>query len=213
MSTQTKARPPHEGATRKGFAAAAPPPSKQRPRAYRFTREQYERMIEAGVLTPEDRCELLEGHIVDKMPQSSRHSNAIRRISRALQPLYPPERHLLNVQLPLAPPDADSEPEPDISVVEGALGEYEDAHPSTALLVVEVSDSSLLRRDGTRKERIYARAGVPAYWIINLEDASLEAYRDPSGDGYDRRETVRPPATLRPPQAETEVAVADLLPR
>ena len=91
MSTQTKARPPHEGATRKGFAAAAPPPSKQRPRAYRFTREQYERMIEAGVLTPEDRCELLEGHIVDKMPQSSRHTNAIRRISRALQPLYPPE--------------------------------------------------------------------------------------------------------------------------
>ena len=210
MSTQTKARPPHEGATRKGFAAAAPPPSKRRPRAYRFTREQYERMIEAGVLTPEDRCELLEGYIVDKMPQSSRHFTVISLVEEALRAAYATGEYTVRVQGPLAAED--SEPEPDVAVVAGTPRDYTDAHPSTALLVVEVSDSSL-RRDRTRKERIYARAGVPAYWIINLEDASLEAYRDPSGDGYDRRETVRPPATLRPPQAETEVAVADLLPR
>ena len=209
MSTQTKARPPHEGATRKGFAAAAPPPSKRRPRAYRFTREQYERMIEAGVLTPEDRCELLEGYIVDKMPQSSRHFTVISLVE-ALRAAYATGEYTVRVQGPLAAED--SEPEPDVAVVAGTPRDYTDAHPSTALLVVEVGDSAL-RRDRTRKERIYARAGVPAYWIIHLEDASLEAYRDPSGNGYDRRETVRSPATLRPPQAETEVAVADLLPR
>ncbi|PSQ81221.1 MAG: hypothetical protein BRD46_02655 [Bacteroidetes bacterium QS_8_68_15] len=210
MPSQTKAPPPAKKKQQQPIAEQ-PPLADSRARTHRFTREQYEQMIEAGVLTPEDRCELLGGQIVDKMPQSSRHFTIISLVDEALCAAYPENEYTVRVQGPLAVHD-DSEPEPDVAVVQGRPRDYVDAHPTTALLVVEVSDTSL-RRDRTRKERIYARTGIAAYWVVNLDDESLEVYRDPNGDGYDRRETLRPPdATLRPPQADADVAVADLLP-
>jgi len=176
----------------------------------RFTREEYEHMIEAGVLGPDDRCELLEGEIVDKMPQSSRHFTIISLTENALRAAYREAHYALRVQGPMALGD-ESAPEPDVAVVRGTPRDYVDAHPTTALLVVEVSDTSFAD-DRTRKKRVYARAGVTEYWIVNLAEAALEVYRAPNEGGYDRRETLRPPASVSPPQADAEIAVADLLP-
>ena len=83
------------------------------------------------------------------------------------------------------PPAVDdySEPEPDVAVVTGTIRDYRDAHPTLAVLVVEVSDESL-HHDRTVKRRLYARCGIPEYWILALPDARLEVYRDPVEGGY-----------------------------
>ena len=110
-----------------------------------------------------------------------------------------------------------SEPEPDIAVVRGRIEDYRDAHPTSPVLVVEVADSSLARDRG-RKGSLYARAGVPDYWIVNLTDGVLEIYRDPrrTAAGRWRYAAVRvgkPRATVSPLAApRARIRVADLLP-
>ncbi|MCY4509331.1 MAG: Uma2 family endonuclease, partial [Acidobacteria bacterium] len=117
----------------------------------------------------------------------------------------------VRTQMPLAA-SGDSEPEPDLAVVPGDALDYLDAHPSGALLVVEVSDDSL-HRDRTVKQRLYARCGIPEYWIVALPDARLEVYRRPAGDGYRDAVFLRAGETIAPLAAPTEaIPVADLLP-
>ena len=176
----------------------------------RWSREAYDRAIEAGVFGPEDHIELIAGQIVAMTPQGSRHAVACVLAGKALERAFGGACHV-RPQLPLAVGD-DSEPEPDLAVVEGNARDYLDAHPAAALLVVEVSDDSL-PRDRTVKQRLYARHGIPEYWIVALPDARLEVHRDPAGNGYrtvtrhGTGETVTPLA--RPAAA---VAVDDLLP-
>ena len=113
--------------------------------------------------------------------------------------------------MPLAA-SGDSEPEPDLAVVPGDALDYLDAHPSGALLVVEVSDDSL-HRDRTVKQRLYARCGIPEYRIVALPDARLEVYRRPAGDGYRDAGFLRAGETIAPLAAPAEaIPVADLLP-
>ena len=88
----------------------------------------------------------------------------------------------MRIQNPLAA-DEYSEPEPDVAVVTGTVRDYRFAHPTSAVLVVEISDESL-RHDRTVKQRLYARCGIPEYWVLALPEARLEVYRDPAGDGY-----------------------------
>ncbi|PSQ88199.1 MAG: hypothetical protein BRD45_07065 [Bacteroidetes bacterium QS_8_64_10] len=145
----------------------------------------------------------------DRAPlDPSLHARALTE--NALRAAYREAHYTLRVQGPMALGD-ESAPEPDVAVVRGTPRDYVDAHPTTALLVVEVSDTSFAD-DRTRKKRVYARAGVTEYWIVNLAEAALEVYRAPNEGGYDRRETLRPPASVSPPQADAEIAVADLLP-
>ena len=115
------------------------------------------------------------------------------------------------MQLPVAIDDY-SEPEPDVAVVTGEIRDYRDAHPTSPLLVVEVSDDSL-RHDRTVKQRLYARCGIPEYWILALPDARLEVYRDPAQDGY-RTVTIHGAGDTVAPLArpEARIAVDDLLP-
>jgi Uma2 family endonuclease len=185
-----------------------PPPSA--PTLRRWTRAEYDRMIEAGILGPSDHCELLEGEIVTQMPQGSRHSAIAGHLGDTLRAFYRTQECVIRVQMPLAL-GGRSEPEPDLAVVRGAHMDYLDEHPTTALLVVEVSDTSL-EYDRTRKRRVYARAGIPEYWIVNLAEERVEVHRAPSGEDYDDEETLRPPAPITPPETDDDVPVADLLP-
>ena len=113
-------------------------------------------------------------------------------------------------QLPLAL-DPDSEPEPDIAVVVGKPRDFPSGHPNTAILVVEISDATLTQ-DRTRKVRLYARHGIPEYWILNVVDDCLEVYRDPTGETYQTKLTLRRGDTITPPKGINVIEVADVLP-
>jgi Uma2 family endonuclease len=180
-----------------------------------WTRQEYDRLADAGILAPDERVELLEGEIVTMTPQHGPHAAAIGLTESALRTAFGPA-HWIRIQLPLIV-DPDSEPEPDVAVVAGSPRDYVNEHPRTALLVVEIADSTL-ERDRAYKSPIYARAGIPEYWIINLPERCLELYRNPvilpgqparyqSSRTLARTETVSP---LSKPDAS--VPVADLLP-
>lgn len=132
---------------------------------HRFSRAQYEHMVDTGVFGPEDRLELLEGEIIDMAPEKSRHATAIRLLEDALRKVFG-YGYDIRSQLPLSLNDL-SQPEPDIAVVTGSPRDYRDAHPAHAVLVVEVADTTLAY-DRTRKLATYARSGIPEYWILDL---------------------------------------------
>lgn len=168
-------------------------------------------MVEAGIVGPEDRLELVEGEILTLSPQNSPHFTGIQLVTEALREAFRPLAVVVRTQGPLALLE-DSEPEPDVAVVEGAPREFRDAHPRTALLVVEVADSSLAFDRGP-KMRLYARAGIPEYWVLNLIEGKLEVYRDPAGDGYRSAVTLQPGDSVRPSSAAgSEIPVSDLVP-
>ena len=179
---------------------------------YRWRREAFEKLAEVGLIDPDARLELIDGEILQKMsPQSSQHATAVLLVAEALRSAFSPSDYTIRVQLPLAL-DPYSEPEPDIAVVEGAPRRYREAHPSTAVLVVEVADASLAF-DRTRKATLYARAGIPDYWIVNLIDHVLEVYRQPRHDTYQERRILDPKDRIRPlAQPNAEILVAELLP-
>jgi Uma2 family endonuclease len=147
------------------------------PPVHRFTVAQYHRMIETAVLTKDDRVELLEGWIVAKMPHNPPHDGTISRVLRRFWGLAG-KGWVVRVQSSLTL--ADSEPEPDLAVVVGPEERYLEEHPGPrdTALVVEVADSTLAS-DRTVKGRLYARAHVPLYWIINLVDSQIEVYSGP----------------------------------
>jgi Uma2 family endonuclease len=154
---------------------------------HRWTRRQYEQMVEAGVLTEDDPVELLNGQIVRMSPQSSRHATVVTLCHEALVSITPPD-HFIRVQAPLALND-ESEPEPDLALVPGRPEAFWTQHPTTATLIVEVADTSLAK-DRETKRPVYARNGIPEYWIINLVDHCVEVYRTPHGDEYESKHTV-----------------------
>mgnify|MGYP001209443633 FL=1 len=179
---------------------------------YRWTREAFEKLAEVGLIDPDARLELIDGEILQKMsPQSSQHATAVLLVAEALRSIFTPPVYTIRVQLPLALGPY-SEPEPDVAVVEGAPRRYRDEHPSSAVLVVEVADASL-QFDRTRKAALYARAGIPEYWIVNLLDGVLEVHRQPEGDAYRERLVLPSQERVRPlARPEVEIAVAELLP-
>jgi Uma2 family endonuclease len=183
----------------------------------RFTREDYYRMAEAGILRPDERVELIEGEILTMAPQGPDHASMGDRV-RDLIAAALPAGFYVRSQRPLSLGQA-SDPEPDIAVVRGSWSDYLEAHPTTAELVVEVSRASLAF-DRAAKCSLYAAAGIPDYWIINLEQRLLEVYREPMldpvaflGFSYARMERLEPGAAISPLAApETILQVESLLP-
>lgn len=176
----------------------------------RFTRDEYDRMIAAGLFQPEERLELIDGQIVEMSPQGSRHSTAVRLTEKALAAAFG-DGFDIRVQMPLAL-DERSEPEPDVAVVPGSTRDYRDAHPSRALLVVEAADKTL-RFDRGRKLALYARCGIPEVWIVNLVDTTVEVHRDPDGARYRSRSVQASGASISPSASPgVRIAVVDLLP-
>jgi Uma2 family endonuclease len=145
-------------------------------RTRRWTRAEYDRLIALAAFQPDERLELLDGQLVVREPQGSRHAVAIELALRSLQRAFGPAWRV-RVQLPVAL-DADSEPEPDLSVVAGDPRGSSAAHPADPVLVVEVAETSL-SFDREHKSGLYARGGVEDYWIVNLVDQVLEVYRAP----------------------------------
>jgi Uma2 family endonuclease len=141
-----------------------------------YSVSDYFDLVRRGTLSEDDRVELLDGVIVAEPPMDPPHAAGIARVTRAVDRAVG-DRAALRAQMPfIASPF--SAPEPDVAVVPGAHDDYTDEHPSVALLVVEVSASSL-QPDRLSKSRIYAGAGVPDYWIVNLRDACVEIFRAP----------------------------------
>ena len=144
----------------------------------RWTRAEYDRLVELGVLDREP-VELIGGQLMVAEPQGSYHASRIGATGDALRGALP-DGWLVRVQMPVALDD-DSEPEPDVVVVPGTWADYDDGHPGNPALVVEVAESSLAF-DREQKGSLYARAGIADYWIVNLVDRVLEVYREPTPD-------------------------------
>lgn len=146
---------------------------------WRFTVEEYRRMSENGTLTGDDAVELLEGLVVPKMPKNPPHILACKLLRRYLEQLLGESWHIAT-QDPIATDD--SEPEPDLAVLLGKEEEYSDRLPTRedCPLVIEVADSTL-NRDRGIKRRIYARAGIPQYWIVSIPDRTVEVFTKPTG--------------------------------
>ena len=159
--------------------AIVPPAGSSQPAFRRFSVGEYQRMIETGILTDADKVELIEGYVELKMPRNPAHDGSIDLANGRLSSLLLPG-WFIRVQQAIEL--SDSQPEPDVSVVRGNRRSFVARHPSPADvgMLAEVSDSSL-DRDRIDKGRIYARARIPIYWIINLIDRQVEVYTDPSG--------------------------------
>lgn len=177
--------------------------------AHRWTRAQYERMIEAGVFDEDDRVELIDGEIVTMSPQGSRHAGTVSLVEGALRAVYAPSI-LIRIQMPLALGET-SEPEPDVAAVQGSPRDFMDAHPTTALLVVEVADTSAAF-DRTQKQALYAQHEIGEYWLIDLEAEHLEVYRRPAGRQYEEKTTLHRGDEAVPPRCDEAIAVSGLLP-
>jgi len=184
-------------------------------RQRRWSKAEYYRLGELGFF-PGERVELIEGRIMVQSPQNAPHWSATERVRARLEQAFG-AGFLVRMQGPIDLGQT-TEPEPDIAVVTGSLANYTQAHPTTVVLIVEVSDTTL-SYDRRRKGSLYARAGIADYWIVNLVDRRLEVYRAPVADAnrpyghrYSSRTDLTPPAAISPlalPQAV--IAVADLL--
>lgn len=143
---------------------------------FRITVDDYHEMIHTGILTTEDRVELLDGYLVNKMPQNNPHSSTTDRLDEDLKKLVP-SGWRVRMQLPITL--ANSEPEPDAAIVRGDRRTYDHRNPTNSDfgIVIEVADSSLTL-DRREKGRIYAEANIPIYWIININDSQIEVYTD-----------------------------------
>ena len=170
-------------------------------------RSEYDRMIEAGVFQ-DDHVELIRGVLVKISPQLAPHASTVQKLTQLLMARMQ-GRFGVRIQSPLALSD-DSEPEPDVAIV--PLGDYDTEHPRTALLVIEVADTSLRKDRG--KAAIYASAGISEYWIVHLGARTVEVYASPDGDRYAESRTLRPGDVLRPAAiADVAIEVAVILPK
>jgi Uma2 family endonuclease len=183
------------------------------PKPLRWTRDEYYRLAETGVLR-DRRVQLIEGEIIEMAPQRNEHAVAIELSHDALRTAFP-TGYRIRIQSPLAL-SATSEPEPDLAVVQGQPRQST-GHPQTAVLVLEVADTTL-RLDRIRKAPLYAEAGVMDYWILNLVDRCLEVRRKPTRDAtgawsYADANIIAAHGSVSPLAAgHIAIAVADLLP-
>jgi Uma2 family endonuclease len=185
---------------------------------WRLSIDQYHQMIRAGILTDDDAVELLEGWLIPKMPKNPPHRLSTQLTREALAARLPAGCYVED-QEPIT--TEDSEPEPDVAIIRGERRQYLDSHPTPqeVALVVEVSDTTPLQRDRTSKLRLYARAGIPVYWIINLPEHQIEVYTEPTGaveaPGYQQRQDFHAAETVPlfiDGREVGQVSVRDLLP-
>lgn len=148
-----------------------------------FTVEEYFRMAEAGILHEDDRVELIEGEIVEMSPIGSRHAACVNRLNTLINRQVM-GRAIVSVQNPVLLPDY-SGPQPDVAVLQPREDFYAEAHPvpGDVLLLIEVSETTL-RYDREVKLPLYALAGIPEVWIVDLQNEEILTYSRPEGDAY-----------------------------
>lgn len=181
------------------------------PERRRFTRDEYYKMAEAGIIGEDERVELIHGDIVTMAPIGPDHNSASLRLQYALWKLIPDGVWVMH-ERPITLPDG-SEPEPDLVVAHGNMRTYDDRHPvpSEILVVIETSKSSL-SYDRVSKQRLYADAKIPEYWIVNMVGKTVELYTEPTPTGYDQVHMYRAdkliPLSFAPGKS---IAVADII--
>ena len=176
-----------------------------------FTVSEYYRMAETDILTEEDRVELIAGQIVAMSPIGSRHAACVKRLNLSLGKIVG-DSMLIGVQDPIAL-DAYSAPEPDLVLLRPRADFYADAHPtaSDVLLAIEVADTSA-DYDREVKLPLYAQAGIPEVWLIDLQKGCVEAYAQPADGTYQETAEVAASDTLTSPTIpQLALAAADLL--
>lgn len=187
------------------------------PTIYRLSVEQYEAMIRLGILTEDDKVELLEGVIVNKMTKNQPHVTCVGLMNHLFTRLLS-DGWFVNVEQPAQ--IASSLPEPDITVIRGKHRDYTNRRvPADQIgLLIEVSDTTL-SFDRTTKLQAYGRGGVPVYWIVNLNERQIEVFTEPFADektaGYKKREVFTEAnqiAVVLDGQEITRIPVSDLLP-
>ena len=151
-----------------------------------ISRQRFQRMVDAGIYGPGDHVELIQGMVVAMSPQGTLHAHTVQRLTLLLVELFGRTAGV-RPQLPFAA-TGDSLPEPDLVVTPGR--QARDAHPSRALLVVEVADTSL-DYDRTVKAGLYATAEVPEYWIVDVQRQAIEVYSGPSDGQYGSKHVAR----------------------
>lgn len=187
------------------------------PKLRQWTREEYMKMAEVGIFVPDEQVELIEGKIIKMSPQNTSHAVAVSLVSEMLRILFGKD-YYVRIRMPIELNDI-SEPEPDVAVVSVSPRDYLSKYPTTATLIVEVSDTTLAY-ERNQKASLYAKAGIADYWIVNLINKRLEVYRkpvqmpeQPFGFGYKQTtnymETERV-APLALPQSF--IVVAEMLP-
>jgi Uma2 family endonuclease len=178
------------------------------PRPHRLTVDDYYRMAEAGVLSPDDRTELIEGEIVDMAPIGSVHADVVMLLTKRLFAVVGDSAGV-RTQLPVRL-SKHSEPQPDVALVKAKPGGYRRAHPSPGevLLLIEVGDTTL-RYDLNKKARLYATHGIPEYWVVDLVGNCVVRHRRPSGTHYVERTEITD-GTLELPRGFGRITVAEL---
>jgi Uma2 family endonuclease len=154
----------------------------------KFTREEYHRMGEVGILKPTDRVELIRGEIVEMSPAGRRHRAFVDNLNSLLAPRLA-GRAIVSVQNPVVLSD-DTEPQPDLQILRRRDIPYKEreAFADDTLLLIEVAETSL-RYDRSTKLRLYAEAGIAEYWIVECAAEVVEIHRSPHAEGY--REVLR----------------------
>jgi len=180
----------------------SPPIERFRP----LRRVEYDKLIELGAFQNE-KIELLEGMLVPMSPIGPPHNSAVQKLTE-LFVLALHGRASVRPQLSFAALEL-SEPEPDIAIVPS--GDYDTDHPERAYLIIEVAESSLSIDRGVKK-RLYARCGVPEYWIVNVADRVIEVYTEPADDTYVKVDRYERGQSVRFIQfADVEVRVGDVM--
>jgi Uma2 family endonuclease len=153
------------------------------PPPHRITMDEYDRIIEAGVLEDPGRVELIDGYMVDKISKNAAHRWTTKEVLKALDGRLP-AGWTSQKEDPVRIPDYD-EPEPDVAIIRGTDADYEFRLPTAADvgLLVEVSDSTLVQDRG-KKLSAYAKGKIPVYWIVNLVARQVEVYSRPGKNGY-----------------------------
>lgn len=166
-----------------------------------WTRAEYERAVDRGVLGEDDPVELLDGELLFMSPENQLHIATTDLIVERLRRVFG-RGFVIRVQHPLSI---------GVAVVAGKPRDFLQAHPTMALLIVEVADSSL-RRDLGRKARAYARAGIADYWVADVRRRVLHVHRDPAGDGYQSVRKLGLRSTVRPvSRPRSRIKVSELI--
>lgn len=173
-----------------------------------LTTDDYHRMIAAGILTEDDRVELIDGRITPMAAVGGAHIYTVNRLTEFFVKHVGPDIEV-SVQNPVevAP---HQEPEPDVALIR-RLGEPRTPRAVDTPLIVEVADTTL-QQDRTVKLPRYAAASIPQVWIVNLEDRQLEVYTEPSGNTYAQKRTLTPDDEITLPHTQKTVRISDFLP-
>ncbi len=172
---------------------------------------EWQKMGEAGIFPPESRLELINGEIIEMAPISAPHASHSKRLNKLFSSLIQ-KSAIVAIQDPLQLSDL-SEPQPDFMLLHPNSDFYYENHPTAkdVFLLIEVADSSL-KFDQITKLRLYALHNIPEYWLLNVNDACIEVYRQPQEDSYAEKTTLRAGDKITLSQLKNiSINVADML--